>query len=84
MLLLIEILTVLAIGGGSDGSRLAVYTKLSLSSPFLLSFSGMYVLCVFVPFFLSFLFLILFSCSRWSFLDVPLIFSCPVLRKRVL
>ena len=28
----------------------------------------------FVPFFLSF---VLFTCSRWSFVDVPFIFSCP-------
>ena len=55
------------------------YTKLSLSSALLLSFSGM---CIFViaPFFLSFLFCFVsffLFCSRWSFADVPLIFFCP-------
>ena len=39
------------------------YTKLSLSSALLLSFSGIYyVLCVVVPFFLAFLFLKLCFC----------------------
>ena len=63
-------------GRVSDGSRLALpYTKLVLSSALLLSFSGMcfVLLC-------SFLFdVFIWFCfhSRWSFLDVPLIFSCP-------
>ena len=37
-----------------------------------------------VPFFLSFLFCFCSccSCSRWSFVDVPLIFSCPAGRPR--
>ena len=52
------------------------YTKLSLSSALLLFFFS-HVLCLIVPFFLSplscFCF-VLFSCSRWSFEDVPLIF----------
>ena len=52
-------------GGILDGlARGWRYTKLSLSSD---------VLCVIVPSFLSFL----FPCTRWSFEDVPLIFSCP-------
>ena len=53
------------------------YTKLSLSSALLLSFSG---LCFIIPFFLSFLScfcFVLFSCSHWSFVEVPLIFSRP-------
>ena len=37
-----------------------------------------HVLYVVIHFFFSFLFvLILLSCSRWSFVDVPMIFSCP-------
>ena len=58
------------------------YTKLSLSSALLLSFSGMCFFC-FCPFvfvvsvFVSSRFFVLFFCSRWSFVDVPLIFFCP-------
>ena len=50
----------------------------SLSNALLLSFSGMCILLLFFSFcrfcFVSFLFLL---CSRWSFVDVPLIFFCP-------
>ena len=45
------------------------YAKLSLSGALRLS-------CSF-PFVFLFLFVFLF-CSRWSFVDVPLIFFCPV------
>ena len=50
-----------------------------LYSVLLLSFSGMCMLFKVVPFFLSFfvLFLLYLFCSRWSFVDVPLIFFCP-------
>ena len=55
------------------------YTKLSLSSALLLSFSGM---CSLLLLFLSlcrfcFCLFVFFFCSHWSFVDVPLIFSCP-------
>ena len=55
-------------------------TKLSLSSALLLSFSDMcFVLCsfLFVVFFCSVFVLFRLPCSRWSFVGVPLIFSCP-------
>ena len=51
------------------------YTKLSLSSSLLLSFSGMCFVFLYLSF-CRFCF-VLFSCSRWSFVDVRLIFSCP-------
>ena len=47
-------------GRVSDSLRLALYQTFSISSALLLSFSGMHVLCVTVPFFLSFLSYILF------------------------
>ena len=49
------------------------YTKLSLSSALFYIFLA-YALC-----YCSFLFVVLFLflCSRWSVVDVPLIFSCP-------
>ena len=54
------------------------YTKLSLSSALLLFF--FWHVC-FVLLFLYFcrlcLVLFIFSCSRWSFVDAPVIFSCP-------
>ena len=52
------------------------FTKLSLSSALLLYIFLAFALCI-VPFFLSCLSclcFVLFSCSRWSFVDVPLIF----------
>ena len=54
------------------------YTKLSLSSALLLFFLWQ-VYSVIAPFFLSFLFSFryVFFCSRWSFVDVPLIFFPP-------
>ena len=52
------------------------YTKLSLSSAFLLSFYGMRILLLFL-FFVFVLFFVVFFCSRWSFVDVPLILFCP-------
>ena len=74
-------------GGVSDGSWLALYQTLSVECPSSIFFWHVYF--VIVPFFLSFLFLKknlnaprpsehpLFFCSRWSFVDVPLIFFCP-------
>ena len=55
------------------------YTKLSLSSALLLSFSGLCSMSLFLYFcrFLLVLVLFLFPCSRWSFVDIPLIFSRP-------
>ena len=55
------------------------YAKLSLSSALRLSFSGM---CILLSLFLSlcrfcFCLFVFFSCSHWSFVDVPLIFFCP-------
>ena len=71
-------------GRVSDGSRLALYTKLSLSMPFFYLFLACALCfwrCVFgvVFLFLSFcrFVVFLFSCSRWSFVDVLLIFSRP-------
>ena len=53
------------------------YTKLSLSSALLLSFSGMCILLLFLIF-CRFCFVLLCFFSRWSFfVDVPLIFFCP-------
>ena len=52
------------------------YIKLSLSSALLLSFSGMCILFLFLSFCRFFLFRCVFFCSRWSFVDVPLIFFC--------
>ena len=49
------------------------YAKISLSSA-LLPFSG---LCVVLYCSFHFVVFVLFLCSRWSFVDVPLIFSCP-------
>ena len=57
-------------GGVSDGSRLAVYPTPSIECPS--SIFLRHALCVTVP-----LFLFLFLCSCWSFVDVPLIFPCP-------
>ena len=45
-------------GRVSDGSRLALYQNLSIERPFCIFF--WHVLCVIVPFFLSFLFLFCF------------------------
>ena len=63
-------------GRVSDGSRLALYQtlshSLSIECPSSIFLWHDYVLCVIVPFFLSFLFC--FFCSRWSFVDAPLIF----------
>ena len=51
------------------------YIKLSLSNDLRLSFSDMCFVLLFLSFYrFSF---VLFSCIRWSFVDVPLIFSCP-------
>ena len=62
----------------SDGSRLALCQTLFIECPPPIFFWHM--LCVTILFFLSFLscfYFVLFSCSRWSFVDVPLIFSRP-------
>ena len=72
-------------GRVSDGfARDWQCTKLSLSSALLVSFSDMlcifcycfFLLVVFVLFY-SFVVCNLFCCSRWSFVDVPLIFFFP-------
>ena len=47
------------------------------SSALLLSFSGMCILFLFFIVFLYCIFFVFFFCSRWSFVDVPLIFFCP-------
>ena len=63
-------------GRVSNGSRLALYQTLSIECPSSIFFWRLYF--VIVSFFLSFLFFVLlFFCSRWSFVDVPLIFFCP-------
>ena len=49
------------------------YTKLSLSIAGFLSFSGVCILLLFLSF-CRFYFVL---CSRWSCVDVPLIFFCP-------
>ena len=63
-----------AIGGGYRVTYGWHYTKLFLSSALLLSFSDM---CLCHCSFLFVVFFFFFSCSRWSFVDVPLIGSCP-------
>ena len=53
------------------------YAKLSLSNALRLSFSGM---CILLFLFLSrcrFCLLVVFFCSHWRLIDVPLIFFCP-------
>ena len=64
-------------GRVSDGSRLALYQSLSIECPSPIFFWHVYL--VIVPFFLSFLFLLLcFSFALVGALaDVPLIFFCP-------
>ena len=55
-------------GRVSDDSRPALYQTLSIECPPPIFFLFFFVVFV----------LLLFSCSRWSFIDdVPLIFSCP-------
>ena len=64
-------------GRVSDGSRLALYAKLSLSNALRLSFSGM---CILLFLFLSlcrFCLFVFFFYSHSSLVDVPLIFCCP-------
>ena len=64
-------------GRVSDGSRLALYQTLSIecsSSIFFLA--GIYWYRSFL-FVVSVSFRYVFFCSRWSFVDVPLIFFCP-------
>ena len=55
----------------SDGSRLALYQTLSIEC-LSLSFTGMCFVLLLLSF-CRFCF-VLFSCFRWSFVDVPLIF----------
>ena len=63
-------------GRVSDGSRLALYQTLSIECPYLfLACALCYCSFLFVVFVLFF---VLFLCSRWSFVDVPLIFSWPI------
>ena len=63
-------------GRVSDGSRLALYQTLSIECPSPIFF--WHVLCVIDCSFLSVVFVLFFIfMSRWSFVDVPLIFSCP-------
>ena len=50
------------------------YTKLSLSSVFLVLFIGMCFVLLFLSFCRFWFFL---RSSHWSFIDVPLIVSCP-------
>ena len=73
----------IAIRGGYQMARGWHYTKLSLSSALLLS--SFFLACAscccsflsyFCHFWLVFCFVLL-PCSRWSFVDVPPIFSCP-------
>ena len=52
--------------------------SLSLSSALLLSFSGICRLFCYCSFhFVVFILFCFVFCSRWSFVDAPLIFSCP-------
>ena len=64
-------------GRVSDGSRLAPYQTLSIECPFyiLLACALCYYSFFLFVVFTLFLF-VLFLCSRWSFVDVPLLFSC--------
>ena len=64
-----------------EGYRIARgghYAKLSLSNAPRLSFPGLCIFVIPVPFSLSFFVcLCFFFCSHWSLVDVPLIFFCP-------
>ena len=63
--------------GGYRMARGRHYAKLSLSNAPRLSFSD---LCILLFLFLSlcrFCVFVLFFCSQWSLVDVPLIFFCP-------
>ena len=65
-------------GRVSDGSRLALCQTLSIEYlPSIFFWHVCFV--ILVPFSLSFLFFlfVFFFCSRWSFVDVPLIIFCP-------
>ena len=57
------------------------YTKLSLSSALLLSFSGMCILLLFLSFCrFSFVFCCVFPCSRWS--SLLSVVYCRVIKQR--
>ena len=58
-------------GRVSDGSWLPLYQTLSIECPYSIFFWHMCRL------FCYYYFLVFFFCSRWSFVDVPLIFFCP-------
>ena len=68
---------------GEGIGRLAAGTI--LNSLYRVPFFYFFLTCVFCSLFLSFIFVVFvllfvaafFFCSRWSFVDVPLIFFCP-------
>ena len=53
------------------------YPKLSLSNALRLYFSGMCILLFLFLYLCRFCLFVLFFCSHWSLVDVPLIFFCP-------
>ena len=63
------------LGRVSNGSRLALHQTLSIECR---SIFFWHVLGVIVPFLLVVFCFVSFSCSRWSFVESPMIFSCPV------
>ena len=64
-------------GRVSDGSRLALCQTLSIECPSSIFFWPVYFCysCSFL--FVDFCVFVFFFCSRWSLVDVPLIFFCP-------
>ena len=64
-------------GRVSDDSRLALYQTRSIECPSSIFFlAGVFCYCSFLLV-VSVSFRYVFFCSRWSFVDVPLIFFCP-------
>ena len=63
-------------GKVSDGSRLALYQTLSNECPSIFFLACALCYCYFL-FDVFVLFFVLFSCSRWSVVNVPPIVSCP-------
>ena len=63
----------------SDGSRLALYQTLSIECPSSIFFWHVLFICFCSFLFIVFVFVVVvfFFCSRWSFVDVPLILFCP-------
>ena len=61
----------------SDGSRLTLYQTLSIECPSPIFFRHVCFVLLFLYFCRLCFVLFICSCSRWSFVDVPVIFPCP-------